>query len=92
MPRSEVGELESLKLRISMDLVMFYIAVAILGFQLIAAAIVFPSMARRFLPRFLYNLVSEISFFHASSCFLFDVAGTGNMSSAMRAGHLKGLW
>jgi len=32
MPRSEVGELESLKLRMSMDLVMFYIAVAILGF------------------------------------------------------------
>jgi len=91
MPRSEVGELESLKLRMSMDLVMFYIAVAILGFQLIAAAIVFPSMARHFLPRFLYNLVSEISFFHASSV-VFDVAGTGNMSSAMPAGHLKGLW
>jgi len=48
-------------------------------------------MPRRFLPRFLYTLVSEISFFHASSV-LFDVVRTGNMSSAMRARHLKGLW
>jgi len=88
--RSEVGELESLKPRMSMDPVMFYIAVVILGFQLIAGAIIFAWMPRRFLPRFPYNLASEISFFQASSA-LSDVAGTANMSSAMRSRHLKGL-
>jgi len=88
--RSEVGQLKSLKPRISMDPVMFYIAVFILGFQLIAGTIIFISTPRRFLPRFPYNLVSEISFFHASSA-LSDVAGTANMSSAMRSRHLRGL-
>ena len=88
--RSEVGELESLKPRMSIDPVMFYIAVVILGFQLIAGAIIFASKPRCFLPRFPYNLVSEISFFHTSSA-LSDVAGTANMSSAMRGRHLKGL-
>ena len=88
--RSEVGKLESLKPRMSMDPTMFYIAVVILGFQLIAGAVIFAWMPRRFLPRFPYNLVSEISFFHASSA-LSDVAGTTNMSSAMRSRHLKGL-
>ena len=88
--RSEVGELESLKPRMSIDPVMFYIAVAILGFQLITGAITFTSRPRCFLPRFSYNLVSEISFFHMSSA-LSDVAGTANMSSAMRSRHLRGL-
>jgi len=88
--RSEVGELESLKPRMSMDPVMFYIAVVILGFQLITGAIIFASRPRCFLPRFPYNLVSEISFFHKSSA-LSDVAGTANMSSAMRSRHLRGL-
>ena len=88
--RSEVGELESLKPRMSIDPVMFYIAVAILGFQLITGAIIFTSRPRCFLPRFPYNLVSEISFFHMSSA-LSDVAGTANMSSAMRSRHLRGL-
>jgi len=88
--RSEVGELQSLKRRMSMDPVMFYIAVVILGFQLIAGAIIFASAPRRFLPRFPYNLASEISFFHASSA-LSDVAGTANMNSAMRGRHLSGL-
>ncbi|PUU79494.1 hypothetical protein B9Z19DRAFT_1125088 [Tuber borchii] len=88
--RSEVGKLESLKPRMSMDPVMFYIAVIILGFQLVTGAIIFASRPRRFLPRFPYNLVSEISFFHTSSA-LSDVAGTANMSSAMRGRHLRGL-
>ena len=88
--RSEVGELESLKPRMSMDPVMFYIAVVILGFQLITGAIIFASRPRCFLPRFPRNLVSEISFFHTSSA-LSDVSGTANMSSAMRSRHLKGL-
>ncbi|KAG0634517.1 hypothetical protein HOY80DRAFT_1140621 [Tuber brumale] len=90
VPRSKVGELESLQPRVSMDPVMFYIAAAILGFQLIAGAIIFMSRPRRFLPRFPYNLASEISFFHASSA-LSDVAGTANMSSAMRSRHLNKL-
>ena len=80
--RSEVGKLESLKQRMSMDPVMFYIAVIVLGFQLIAGAIIYASRPRRFLPKFPYNLVSEISFFHKRSA-LSDVAGTANMSSAM---------
>ena len=88
--RSEVGELESLKPRMSMDPMMFYIAVVILGFQLITGAIIFASRPRCFLPRFPYNLASEISFFHTSSA-LSDVAGTANMSSAMRSRHLRGL-
>ena len=88
--KSEVGKLESLKLRMSMDPVMFYIAVAVLGFQLIGGVIIYASRPRRLLPRLPYNLVSEISSFHASSA-LSDVAGTANMSSAMRSRHLKGL-
>ena len=88
--RSEFGKLESLKPRMSMDPVMFYIAVVILGFQLITGAIIFASRPRCFLPRLPCNLVSEISFFHTSSA-LSDVAGTANMSSAMRGRHLKGL-
>jgi len=88
--RSEVGQLESMKPRMSMDPVMFYIAVVILGFQLIAGTIIFASTPRRFLPRFPYNLVSEISFFHASSA-LSDVAGTVDMSSARRSRYLKRL-
>ena len=88
--RSEVGQLESIQPRMSMDPVMFYIAVAILGFQLIAGTIIFASTPRRFLPRFPYSLASEISFFHASRA-LCDVAGTANMSSAMRGRHLKRL-
>ncbi|PUU77615.1 hypothetical protein B9Z19DRAFT_1085833 [Tuber borchii] len=88
--RSEVGKLESLKPRMSMDPVMFYIAVVILGFQLITGAIIFASRPRCFLPRFPYNLISEISFFHTSSA-LSDVSGTANMGSAMRSRHLRGL-
>ena len=88
--RSEIGKLESLKPRMSMDPVMFYVAVIVLGFQIIAGAIIYASRPRCFLPKFPYNLVSEISFFHTSSA-LSDVAGTANMSSAMRSRHLKGL-
>jgi len=88
--RSEVGQLESLEPRMSMDPVMFYIAVAILGFQLTTGTIIFVWTPRAFLPRFPYNIASEISFFHASSA-LSDVAGTENMSSAMRSRHLKRL-
>ena len=71
-----------------MDPVMFYIAVVILGFQLIAGTIIFASTPRRFLPRFPYNLGSKISSFHASSA-LPAVARTANMSSAMRNRYLK---
>ena len=87
---SAVGKLESLKPRMSMDPVMFYIAVAALGFQLIAGVVIFASTPGRFLPRFPYSLVSEIGFFHSSSA-LSDVAGTANMSSAMRSRHLRKL-
>ena len=90
LPRSEVGQLKSLEPRMSMDPVMFYIAVSILVFQLIAGTIIFGWAPRPFLPRFPYNLASEISFFYASSA-LSDVAGTANMSSAMRSRHLKRL-
>ena len=88
--RSGVGQLESWNPRMFMDPVMFCIAVVILGFQLISGTIIFALAPRRLLPRFPYNLVSEISFFHASSA-LSDVAGTANMSSAMRSRHLKRL-
>ena len=90
VPRSEIGQLESFKARMSMDPVMFYIAVGILGFQLIAGTIIFVSTPRHFLPKFPFNLASEISFFHASSA-LSDLAGTANMSSARRSRHLKRL-
>ena len=88
--RSEVGQFESIQPRMSMDPVMFHIAVAILGFQIIAGTIISASTPGRFLPRFPYNLASEISFFYASSA-LSDVARTANMSSAMRMRHLKRL-
>ena len=88
--RSEVGQFESLEPRMSMDPVMFYIAVGILGFQLVTGAIIFARAPRPFLQKFPYNLASEISFFHASSA-LSDVSGTANMSSAMRSRHLKRL-
>jgi len=88
--RSEIGQLESFQSRMSMDPVMFYIAVGMLGFQLIAGTIMFAWTPRRFLSRFPYDLASEISFFHASSA-LSDVAGTASMSSAMRSRHLKRL-
>ena len=73
-----------------MDPVMFYIAVAILGFQLISGTIIFASTPRPFLPRFLYNFASEISVFYTSSA-LSDITGMANMSSAMRSRCLKRL-
>ena len=88
--RSGVSQFESRNTRLFMDLVMFYIAVVMLGFYLIAGTIIFALAPRRLLMRFLYNLVAEISFFHASSA-LSDVSGTANMSSAMRSRHLKRL-
>ncbi|CUS11873.1 unnamed protein product [Tuber aestivum] len=88
-PRAELG-LQSLKPRISMDPVMFYAAVFILGFQLISGIIIFSSRPRRILPRFPDTLASEIGFFHASSA-MSDVAGTAGMSSAMRRRHLMRL-
>jgi len=69
--------------------VMFYIAIALLGFQLVTGTIIF-SMSRRFLASFPYNLASETFCFHASSA-LSDDTGTANMTSAMRSPHLKGL-
>ncbi|KAG0127965.1 hypothetical protein HOY82DRAFT_624030 [Tuber indicum] len=91
VPRSQVGELESLQPRMSMDPVMFYMAVAVLGFQIIAGAIIFLSRPRCLLPRFPYTLASEIGFFHASAKAMSDIAGTEHMSSAMRSKHLAGL-
>jgi len=88
--RSEVGQLEFPQPRISIDQVMFSIAVAILRFQLIAGTIIFASTPRRLLPRFPYNLASDISFFHTSSA-LSDIARTANMSSAMRSQHFERL-
>jgi len=88
--RSDVGKLESIQPRMSMDPVMFYIPMAILGFQLIAVTIIFAWAPGWFLPRFPYSLTSEISFFHGSSA-LSDVAGIPNMSSVMPSRHLKGL-
>lgn len=88
--RSEVGQLESIQPRWSIDPVMFYITMAILGFQLISGTIIFRSTSTCFLSKFPYNLSSEISFFHASSA-LSDLSGTANMSSAMRSRHLKRL-
>ena len=70
--------------------VMFYVTVVILGFRLVPQIIIFASTPRRFLTRFQYNLASESSFFHASSA-LSDVAGMGNMSSAMRNRYLERL-
>jgi len=46
VPRSEVGQLALLQPRMSMDPVMFYIAVSILGFQLIAGTIIFVTRKR----------------------------------------------
>jgi len=88
--RSEVAQLEFLEPRMSMDPVMFYIAVMTLGFHLIAGTIIFALAPRRLLPKFPYNFASEISFFHASSA-LSDVPGTANMRSAMHNKHLKRL-
>ena len=68
---------------------MFYIAVAILGFQLLTGTMIF-STSRRFLPRFPYNLASEIFCFHAGSA-LSDDTGTANMTPAMCSQHLKRL-
>ena len=90
MHRSQVGQHEFLEPRMLMNPVMFYIAVVILRFRLIAGTIIFVSMHRHFLLRFPYNLASEISFFHTSSA-LSDVAGTANMSSAIPNRYLKRL-
>jgi len=75
-----------------MGQVMFCIAAALLGFQAIVWTLIFGSAltSRPFLPRFPYNLASEIRFLHASSA-LSDIAGTADMSSAMRSIHLKRL-
>jgi len=64
--RSEVGPLKSLNPWMFMDPVMFYIAVAVLGFHLIARTIIFALAPRCLLLRFPYNLVSEISPLHPS--------------------------
>lgn len=89
VPRCEVCQLASLQPRMSMDPVMFYIAVGILGFQLIARTIILVT-PKGFLQRFPYTLSSEIGFFHASSA-LSDVARTANMNSAVRNRLLKRL-
>ena len=59
----EVSQLVSIQPQISMDPVIFCIAVAILGFQLIAGTIIFASgRPRHFLPRLRYNFACEIGF------------------------------
>jgi len=81
---SGVGQLESIQTQMSMGQVMFCIAVALLGFQVILWTLILGSAltSRPFLPRFPYNLASEIRFLHTSSG-ISDVAGTADLSSAI---------
>ena len=84
------GQIISIHNRVSMDPVMFYIAIALLGFSTLASAVIFYSRPRRFLPRLPITLAAEIGFFYASEA-LEDMAGTAHMSSAMREKHLANL-
>ena len=81
------GQLFSLRNRVSMDPVMFYIAIVLLGFSTLASAVVFTARPKRFLPRLPDCLAAEIGLFYASEA-LEDIAGTAHMSSAMRERHL----
>ena len=84
------GQIISVQNRVSMDPVMFYIAIVLLGFSTLASAVIFNARPRRFLPRLPITLAAEIGFFYASEA-LEDTAGTAHMSSAMREKHLANL-
>ena len=84
------GQIISVQNRVSMDPVMFYIAIVLLGFSTLASAVIFNARPRRFLPRLPITLAAEIGFFYASEA-LEDTAGTAHMSSAMRQKHLANL-
>ena len=76
--------------RVLMDPVMFCISTALLGFSAIASVVIFTARPKRFLPRLPNTLAAEIGFFYASEA-LKDMAGTANMTSAMRERHLARL-
>ena len=84
------GQRVSILNRVSMDPVMFYIAVVLLGFSALASIVIFTARPRRFLPRLPDSLAAEIGLFYASQA-LEDTAGTAHMSSAMREKRLAAL-
>ena len=84
------GQMISVQNRVSMDPIMFYIAIVLLGFSTLASAVIFSSCPKRFMPRLPNTLAAEIGFIYASEA-LEDTAGTAHMSSAMREGHLANL-
>ena len=84
------GQRISILNRVSMDPVMFYIAVVLLGFSALASIVIFTARPRRFLPRLPDSLAAEIGLFYASQA-LEDTAGTAHMSSAMREKRLAAL-
>ena len=84
------GQRISVQNRVSMDPVMFYISVVLLGFSALASIVIFTARPRRFLPRLPDNLAAEIGLFCASQA-LEDTAGTAHMSSAMREKRLAAL-
>ena len=80
------GRRTSVQDRVSMDPVMFYIAMSILSFSTLASVVIFYSCPEKFLPRIPNTIAAEIGFFYASQA-LQDAAGTAHMSSAMREMH-----
>ena len=84
------GQIISLQNRVSMDPVMFYIAIVLLSFSTLASVVIFSARPKRFLPRLPITLAAEIGFFYASEA-LGDTAGTAHMSSEMRERHLATL-
>ena len=84
------GQRISIRNRVSMDPVMFYIAVVLLGFSALASIVIFTARPKRFLPWLPDNLAAEIGLFYASQA-LEDTAGTAHMSSAMREKRLAAL-
>ena len=84
------GQIISLQNRVSMDPVMFYIAIVLLGFSTLASVVIFNSRPKRFLPRLPITLAAEIGSIYASEA-LEDTVGTANMSSEMRERHLAKL-
>ena len=66
-----------------MDPVMFYIAIALLGFSTLASVVIYSWRPKKFLPRLPNTLAAEIGFFYASQA-LQDAAETAHMNSAMR--------
>ena len=84
------GQRISVQNRVSMDPVMFYIAVVLLGFSALASVVIFTARPRRFLPWLPNSLAAEIGLFYASQA-LEDTAGTAHMSSAMREKRLAAL-